>query len=124
MGIVTPTRGGTGDGPGRPARSGLLRGRFSRHTAEPVYQITGARRGVRDDVNSRTRRYLVSMGVRTACFIGAVVADGWLRWVLIVAALILPYLSVVFANGGREKIEEAPLTTNVEDLRPIRHPDR
>ena len=48
---------------------------------DTVYQITGARRGVRDDVNSRTRRYLISMGVRTACFIGAVlVGGGWLRW--------------------------------------------
>jgi hypothetical protein len=75
---------------------------------EPVYQITGARRGVRDDVDSRTRRYLISMGVRTVCFVLAVIADGWLRWVLIVCALVLPYLSVVFANGGRERIEVLP----------------
>ena len=79
-----------------------------RSTREPVYQITGARRGVRDDVNSRTRRYLISMGVRTVCFILAVVTDGWLRWVFIVLALVLPYLSVVFANSGRERIEELP----------------
>jgi hypothetical protein len=101
-----------------------MRGRFSGKAADqPVYQITGARRGVRDDVNSRTRRYLWSMGVRTACFLGAVLAQGWLRWVLIAGALILPYLSVVFANGGRERIEEAPLTTHVDDLRAIRGPD-
>lgn len=75
---------------------------------EPVYQITGARRGVRDDVDSRTRRYLVSMGVRTVCFVLAVVTDGWLRWVLIAAAVMLPYLAVVFANGGRERVENVP----------------
>ena len=86
-------------------RPGSLGRRTSR---EPVYQITGARRGVRDDVNSRTRRYLVSMGIRTACFVFAVVAHGWLRWVLIFGAVVLPYLSVVFANGGRERIEELP----------------
>jgi hypothetical protein len=75
----------------------------------PIYQITGARRGVRDDVNNRTRRYLISMGVRTVCFLLAVVTDGWLRWALIAAAVVLPYLSVVFANGGRERIEALPV---------------
>jgi hypothetical protein len=64
------------------------------------------------------------MGVRTACFLGAVVVGGgWLRWVLIAAALVLPYLSVVFANGGRERIEEAALFHD-EDVRAITGPDR
>lgn len=73
-----------------------------------VYQITGARPGVREDVDARTRRYLISMGVRTVCFVLAVVAHGWLRWALVVAALVLPYLSVVFANGGRERVVDLP----------------
>jgi hypothetical protein len=76
-----------------------------RRERSPIHQITGARPGVRDDVNSRTRRYLVSMGVRTVCFLLAVFTDGWLRWVMIAAAVVLPYLSVVFANSGRERIE-------------------
>jgi hypothetical protein len=63
---------------------------------------------VRDDVDSRMRRYLISMGVRTACFLGAVAAGGWLRWTLIVSALLLPYLAVVLANGGRDRVEELP----------------
>lgn len=62
------------------------------------------------------------MGVRTACFLGAVVAGGWLRWVLIAGALVLPYLSVVFANGGRERVEEGALFHD-EDVRGIRAPD-
>jgi hypothetical protein len=81
---------------------------FRRKDPEPVYQITGARRGVREDVDARTRRYLVSMGIRTVCFILAVVASGWLRWAFIVAAILLPYLSVVFANGGRERTIDLP----------------
>ena len=82
-------------------------------TRQPVYQITSARRGVRDDVDSRARLYLCSMGVRTACFLGAVAAGGWLRWMLIPPAILLPYLSVVLANGGRDRIEEpAPLHDN------------
>ena len=129
-GVTTPPAGSSPQPDGsRPAgppphRRRGLRSRFSHRTAEPVYQITGARRGVRDDVNSRTRRYLVSMGIRTVCFIGAVLADGWLRWVLIAAALILPYLSVVFANSGRERIEEAPLMNHVEEQRAIRAPEQ
>lgn len=82
-----------------------------RRGRSPIYQITGARPGVRDDVNSRTRRYLISMGIRTVCFLLAVVTDGWLRWVMIAAAVVLPYLSVVFANSGRERIEGLPVMT-------------
>jgi len=92
---------------------GVFRGR--RSTGGPVYQITGARRGVRDDVDLRTRRYLISMGFRTLCFVLAVLADGWLRWVLIAAAIVLPYLSVVFANGGRERPEGLPDSAEVSD---------
>ncbi len=116
---VTSVRGSGGPSGGRP----WLRGRRSRKQ-EPVYQITGARRGVRDDVDSRTRRYLISMGVRTLCFVGAVlVGDGWLRWVLIVAAVVLPYVSVVFANGGRERVVDLPLTEHFEDRPAITGPD-
>jgi hypothetical protein len=89
---------------------------------EPVYQITGARRTVREDVNARTRRYLVSMGVRTVCFVLAVVAHGWLRWGFIVAAVILPYLSVVFANGGRERAIDLPPSDVASDRHAIDGP--
>jgi hypothetical protein len=110
---------------GSAALSRLVPSRLRRSRAaaqEPVYQITSARRGVRDDVERRTRRYLISMGVRTGCFLGAVVAGGWLRWVLIAGALVLPYLAVVFANGGRERIEEATLFHD-EDVQAIKGPD-
>jgi Protein of unknown function (DUF3099) len=126
---VTATRdqaGRRGPIPGPPTLLWrLVPARLRRSRAgvqQPVYQITSARRGVRDDVDSRTRRYLISMGVRTACFLGAVVTHGWLRWVLIIAALLLPYLSVVFANSGRERIEEASAYHD-EDLPAISGPD-
>jgi hypothetical protein len=93
-----------------------------RRNRQPVYSITGARPGVRDDVNSRTRRYLFSMGVRTVCFLLAVVSDGWLRWVLIAAAVLLPYLSVVFANSGRERIESMPVVPGSDVPRAIDGP--
>ena len=86
---------------------------------EPVYQISGARRGIREDVDSRARRYLVSMGIRTVCFVLAVVTDGWLRWTFVVLALVLPYLSVVFANGGRERAIDLPPRDLADDRRAI-----
>ena len=95
---------------------------FRRSDRSPVHQITGARRGVRDDVNSRTRRYLASMGVRTVCFLLAVVTDGWLRWVMVAAAVILPYVSVVFANAGRERIESLPVMASTPDQKAIDGP--
>ena len=88
-------------------------------SAPPVYQITGARRGVREDVDQRTRRYLASMGVRTVCFILAVVTHGYLRWGFIVLAVLLPYVSVVFANGGRERTIDLPDADVTNDRRAL-----
>jgi hypothetical protein len=42
------------------------------------------------------------MTLRTICFVGAVVAQGWLRWTFVVGALVLPYVAVLIANAGRE----------------------
>ena len=72
---------------------------------DAVYSITSAKSGHSDDIGSRELRYGISMGIRTVCFVGAVVAwqtmgAGWLPWLLIAAALVLPYTSVIFANAG------------------------
>jgi amino acid transporter len=73
-----------------------------RHPDEPV-RITTAAASPTEDIAARQRRYVISMGIRTACFVAAIVADGWLRWVLIVAALLLPYVAVVMANNSSSK---------------------
>jgi hypothetical protein len=76
---------------------------------KPVaYSITGAPKSRTDDVRTREVRYLISMGIRTACFIGAFVTQGVFRWVLIVAAVLLPYVAVVVANAGRERTKNGP----------------
>jgi len=50
------------------------------------------------------------MAIRTLCFVGAVgVGPGWLRWVLVVGAFILPYVAVVMANSASPRIEGADL---------------
>jgi len=38
-----------------------------------------------------------------------VVGPGWLRWVLVVGAFILPYVAVVMANSASPRIEGADL---------------
>lgn len=72
----------------------------SRRRSEPVYSVTSAATGHSDEIGSREKRYAISMAVRTLCFVGAVVADGWLRWVLVAGAVFLPYTSVILANAG------------------------
>lgn len=68
-------------------------------------RITSAGSNAAEGIKERQRRYVISMTIRTLCFVGAVaVGDGWLRWVLIAGAVFLPYAAVVMANapGGRE----------------------
>jgi hypothetical protein len=65
---------------------------------------TSLPRAPRDEVDARSARYLMLMGVRIACFILMVVITpyGWYTWVLGAAAIFLPYIAVVLANVGEE----------------------
>jgi hypothetical protein len=71
---------------------------------DQVFSITSARSGHSADLGSREKRYAISMGIRTLCFVGAIIAwqtiGGWVPWVLLVGALVLPYTSVILANAG------------------------
>ncbi|MGQ0624249.1 MAG: DUF3099 domain-containing protein [Sporichthyaceae bacterium] len=100
-----------------------------RRTTPQVFSITGARTSLTEDVRARTRRYAISMGVRTACFLGAIITEGPLRWILFAGAVVLPYVAVVVANGGREPSREAapapielPLRSQLPPLRGQDHP--
>lgn len=77
-----------------------------RRKAPDVYTVTDAHRPLSEDVGYRQRRYLLSMGIRTVCVLIAVLLAGhvpvWALMFPIVGAVVLPYVSVVFANGGRE----------------------
>jgi hypothetical protein len=83
-----------------------------------VYRITDARKGITEDVNARQRRYLISMGIRTVCFVLAIFASGWLRWLLVIAALLLPYIAVIIANAGREPAPGPAMTGLVAEAPP------
>jgi hypothetical protein len=67
---------------------------------DPV-RITTVARSREQDIAVRQRRYLISMGIRTLCFVLAVVSIGhWFMWVFIAGSFVLPYVAVVLANAG------------------------
>ena len=76
---------------------------------DPPIRITTAPHNPNDDIDHRRRRYLLSMLIRTLCFVGAVIADGWLRWVLVAGAFVLPYVAVVMANSASPRIAGSDL---------------
>ncbi|MDQ0374905.1 DUF3099 domain-containing protein [Cellulomonas humilata] len=75
--------------------------------SEEVHSITNAPEPLADDLARRQKRYLVQMGIRIICFAGAVLSWGripmWASLLLLIAAVVLPYSAVLFANAGRER---------------------
>lgn len=69
---------------------------------EKPISITSAQTAHSEELPGRAKRYLISMIIRTACFIGAVLTPSPYRWFLIAGAVVLPYIAVVIANAGRE----------------------
>ena len=67
-------------------------------------RITTAAANRADDIRARQKRYLLSMSLRTICFVGAILASlagiDWLWPFLIAGAIILPYVAVVMANAA------------------------
>ena len=91
---------------------------MARKDPEPI-RITTVSRGHSDDIAARQRRYLVSMGVRTVCFILAVVFAGtFLMWVFIVASFLLPPIAVVVANAQASTDPEPPPDTAFDPHHP------
>jgi len=73
-------------------------------------RITTAASSREADISRRQRRYVLSMSLRTVCFVGAIlVGPGWLRWVLVAAAVLLPYVAVVMANAVTTKSDDFAL---------------
>ncbi|WP_106121548.1 DUF3099 domain-containing protein [Nesterenkonia sandarakina] len=71
--------------------------------SDQVHSITDAPQKHSDEQHSRLVRYAVSMGIRMVCFILAVILQNWMTWVLLAAAVILPYVAVTTANVGADR---------------------
>lgn len=70
------------------------------HGGPAAVRITTAATSRNEDISARQRRYVISMTIRTLCFVSAIlVGPGWLRWVLVAGAVLLPYFAVVMANA-------------------------
>jgi hypothetical protein len=69
-----------------------------------VFQISDAPKPLSQDIRSRESKYLMAMGIRIVAFLLIVVLPIQWPWKigLAVLALVLPYVAVVYANGGRE----------------------
>lgn len=75
-----------------------------RRKHDEAVRITTAGSNPEADISARQRRYVISMTIRTICFVAAVaVGPGWFRWVLVAAAFLLPYVAVVMANAASSK---------------------
>ncbi|MER6954716.1 MULTISPECIES: DUF3099 domain-containing protein [unclassified Streptomyces] len=92
-----------------------------------VFRITGARQGLQDDVRGRQRRYIISMSIRTLSVILAATLWNVERHVAVVAlvlGVVLPYISVVIANAGRENVPSLPSTFLKAPVRTMIAPPR
>ena len=87
-----------------------------------VHAITSAGRSHTAQLHDRTRNYLISMGIRVVAFTVAVFTDGWVRWVCVGLAFVLPVIAVIVANSGAERrtvpnsyIDDRALSSRPED---------
>jgi hypothetical protein len=91
-----------------------------RPTTDRVHSITSTQTPLGEDIDRRARRYLVQMGIRTVCFLGSVFTWGrvptWLSVVMLVSAVVLPYVAVVLANAGRERPDHADSPLDLREI--------
>lgn len=76
--------------------------------------VTSLPQSPQDEANHRVRRYALTMGIRTVCFLLMALVQplGWWTWAFAAAAIFLPYIAVVYANAGSDStpsVVESPL---------------
>jgi predicted tellurium resistance membrane protein TerC len=99
-------------------------------TSDPqVHSISSVPANLAEDQWRRMRTYGLQMGTRLVLILAAaLLAEGWVLWVCIAGAIVLPYTAVIFANAGRDRTSRdslavtpvAPLT--LEAPRPVPGP--
>jgi Flp pilus assembly protein TadB len=69
-----------------------------------VHSISSVPANLAEDQWRRLRAYLLQMGTRVVLIlVAALFARGWVLWVCIAGAIVLPYTAVIFANAGRDR---------------------
>ena len=88
-----------------------------------VPAVTSLPQSPKDEADHRVRRYALTMTIRIVCFALMMFVQpyGWYTWVFALAAALLPYIAVVFANAGSDSTEttaESPVQ-EIEAPRPV-----
>ncbi|MBC3762147.1 DUF3099 domain-containing protein [Quadrisphaera oryzae] len=81
--------------------------RSDRRSSSSTPSITSVGRSHQQDINARMLKYSITMGIRILCFGLIFVLPGAWRWVAAVGAIFLPYVAVLIANAGRERLPVA-----------------
>ena len=92
-----------------------------RHDAPDAQSVTSVAESRTEDQARRLKQYLVTMGIRTACFVLLVVVDEWYRWIFAAGAVFLPFFAVVAANAVKPRVvgRVRPVLPTVDDTRQI-----
>ncbi len=88
-----------------------------------VVEITTAAGSRAEEIAGRQRRYIISMSIRTLCFVGAVAlysTNMWIAWVLIAGSFLLPSVAVLAANAGAELRAGTPEVVDPWDVQGTR----
>ena len=77
---------------------------MTKHTnrGDSVPRITAAPTPHTDEMHARMVKYGVSMGIRVVCLFLLFFVHGWLLWVVVAGAVVIPYFAVILANGGAD----------------------
>ena len=73
--------------------------------------VTDAQRSRQEELSARVRRYVWTMGIRTACFLLAALLPLPLVWRIpfILGGAVLPYIAVTVANAGPVRTKDQPV---------------
>lgn len=100
-----------------------------------VPAVTSLPQSPQAEADHRVRRYALTMTIRIVCFALMMFVQpyGWYTWVFALAAAVLPYIAVVFANAGSDSTEttaespvqqlEAPAPAAAEPVEPSTGPE-
>ncbi|WP_168207565.1 DUF3099 domain-containing protein [Microlunatus elymi] len=81
--------------------------------------ITNAQPGASEDLKSRQIRYGLTMAFRVACFISMIWVPSPYRWFLLGAAVVLPYIAVIFANQADQRSDHSDFEKGAGEHRSI-----
>ena len=77
--------------------------------ASQVQSATNVSGPLSADIDLRTKRYAIQMGIRVVCFILAILTPAPWRWIFLAGAVVLPYVAVIGANTPTKETNTTPL---------------